>query len=73
VYVPYVVTLLNKIPMVLWYVARFVLKNEHQQDTCHNEIGLCVRSIDTPFMLDNFKLQHMERPLLLLITYVPPC
>ena len=32
-----------------WYMARLIVKNEHQNDTCYNEIGLgYVLNLETP-------------------------
>ena len=30
-----------------WYMTRFARKNEHQNNMCYNEIGLCAPTIDT--------------------------
>jgi Tat protein secretion system quality control protein TatD with DNase activity len=37
---PYVVTLLDWAPSYKWYIARLVVKNEHEKYTCCGEIGL---------------------------------
>ena len=44
---PYVVILMAWMPIVEWYMARFVVKNGQQKDTCCNEIRLCAQNIDT--------------------------
>ena len=37
-----------------WYMARLAYKNEHQKDTCYNEIGLCAQNKDiTPGSIPN--------------------
>ena len=43
---PYVVTLLNGIPMFEWYVARLANENGHPIKMCHNDIGLCAQNFD---------------------------
>jgi hypothetical protein len=42
-----VVILLNQIQIFERYMAKLVIKNEHQKDTCHNKIGLCAQNLDT--------------------------
>ena len=44
---PNVVTLLNQTPILEWYMARCVVENKHQKDTCNDEIGRRVQNIDT--------------------------
>ena len=34
-------------PLFEWCMARIVVKNGHQKDTCYNEIGLCAQHIST--------------------------
>ena len=36
----YVVTLLDWKPTFEWYIARFLINNGHQNDTCYHEINL---------------------------------
>ena len=41
---PYVASLPNWTPMIVWYWARFLVKNTHHQHvTCHDQIGLSVQ------------------------------
>ena len=44
---PHVITLLNQIHISERYMARLVVKNGHQKDSCHYECGLCAQSIYT--------------------------
>ena len=44
---PYAVTLLYRTPIFEWYMARLVVKNGHQNDTCYNAIGLCAQNLHT--------------------------
>ena len=44
---PYVVIHLDRTPIFKWYMARLVVKNGHQNDTCYYEIGLHSQNIDT--------------------------
>lgn len=44
---PYVVILLNKAPLFDLYIARLMVKIGHQNNTCHNEVGLCAHDINT--------------------------
>ena len=46
VYGPSVVTLLNWTPIFEQYMARLIVKNGHQKDTCYNEIALCAQNLD---------------------------
>ena len=46
VYWPYMVTLFHQTPIFEWYGTWLVVKNRHQNDTCYNEIGLCVQNVD---------------------------
>ena len=39
--------ILSKKGIFEWYMTRFACKNEHQNDMCYNEIGLCAPTIDT--------------------------
>ena len=41
------VTLLDETFIFEWYMARFIVKNGRQKDTCYNEIGLCAQNIGT--------------------------
>ena len=36
-------TLPNWTPIFKWYMARFVVNNENQKGTYHNEIGMCAQ------------------------------
>lgn len=44
---PYVVTLLNWTPIFEWSMARLVVNNTHQNDTCYNDARLCAQNIHT--------------------------
>ena len=44
---PYVVSLLNQMPIFEVYMARLIVKNGHPKDMRHHEIQLCAQNIDT--------------------------
>lgn len=47
---PYVIILLNQIPIVHEHrMTRLVMKNGHEDDMCHDEIGLYAQNMDTIF------------------------
>ena len=41
-----VASLLEGTPIFEWYMAKFVVKNEHWKDMCYDEIELCVKDVD---------------------------
>lgn len=41
----YRVTLLNGTLIIEWYMARLIVKNGHQKNTCHDETRLCSQNI----------------------------
>ena len=43
--VPYVVTLLNWITCLSFYMERFIILNGCQEDACYNDIGLCTQNM----------------------------
>ena len=43
------VTLLDWTPPFEYYMAKLVVKNGHQEDACHNELGRCISDIDILF------------------------
>lgn len=44
---PYAITLLNWTSLIECDMARLVMKNDSQKDTCCDEIALCSQNIDT--------------------------
>lgn len=42
----YVIILLHRTLVFEWYMMMLVVENEHQDDTYHNEIGVCAQTID---------------------------
>ena len=44
---PYVVSSINYVPILEWYMTKFIVENKHQKDVCHNEIVTCVQKVDT--------------------------
>jgi hypothetical protein len=44
---PYMVTLLIRTFIVVWYMSRLLVKNGHKKDTCFNEGSLCDPNIGT--------------------------
>ena len=51
----FVVTLLDGMPMLEWYMARLIGKNGHQREMCYIEIGLFAHNI-TIFTLTSCSL-----------------